>query len=274
MNSDDKINQTVESIITEIKPLDEKEALKQIWDEAEGLQTILKKNPVIMMMAGNIGLGKTTTAKIISTFGKITIDIEDPHKELLKLYYENMGFYAERLQIDLICQRLNQIVVNSLLYPDSSISYDRSPYEDPLIFAQALLNHEQISRESLDFCCEYFMIKKRELEGKYPEVQFEPDLLIILKARVESGWARVHVRQRAIEVRKDRKKGRGLTKEFYRLLDGYCNALPSELRRKNWYQGPILTLAEDKLAVADVTNIKGQLYVVKSVKETLKIIYS
>ena len=118
------------------------------------------------------------------------------------------------------------------------------------------------------------MIKKRELEGKYPEVQFEPDLLIILKEKVESGWARVHVRQRAIEVRKSRKKGQGLTKEFYRLLDGYCNALPLELRRRNWYQGPILTLAEDELSVADVTNITGQLYVVKSVKETLKIIYS
>ena len=105
------------------------------------------------------------------------------------------------------------------------------------------------------------MIKKRELEGKYPEVQFEPDLLIILKARVESGWARVHVRQRAIEVRKDRKKGRGLTKEFYRLLDGYCNALPSELRRKNWYQGPILTLAEDDLSpLRDPGRILPSLY--------------
>jgi len=274
LDIDERINEKVKEIIVDIKPIDEKEALKRIWDEAEDLEQLLNKDRIVISVAGNIGLGKTTTAKIVSTFGKIAIDMEDADKELLRLYYDDMKLFAERLQIDLIAQRLNQIAINSLTYPQTSIIYDRTPYEDPLIFAAALHHYDQMSKESLDFCYEYFLIKKRELKRRFPTVKLEPDLLILLKANLENGWKRVHFRQRAMEIKEDTHKGHGLTQEFYTLLNEYYKQFTAELRERNWYRGPILVLEEDELEVADVTNTKGQLYVIKSVKEALEIIYS
>ena len=274
MNTDERIDSKVSEIIDEIKPMDEKEALKRIWDEAEDLQEVLNRDRVVIMVAGNIGLGKTTTAKIVSTFGKIAIDMEDVDKEILKMYYDDMQLFAERLQIDLIAQRLNQMIISSLINPHTSIVFDRTPYEDPLIFAAALHHYDQMSKDSLDFCNEYFLIKKRELVKRFPAAKLEPDLLILLKANLENGWKRVHLRQRAMELKEDTHKGHGLTMEFYTLLNEYYKNFSYELRERNWYRGPILILEEDELEVADVTNTKGQLYVIKSVKEALKIICS
>ena len=271
---DERITRKVNEIILEIKPIDEKEALRRIWNEAEDLQRLLNKERIVIMVAGNIGLGKTTTAKIVSTFGKTAIDMEDADKELLKLYYDEMRLFSERLQIDLIAQRLNQIAMNRVTHPDTSIIYDRTPYEDPLIFAAALHHYDQMSRESLDFCYDYFLIKKRELSKRFPDLKLEPDLLILLKANLENGWKRVNIRQRAMELKEDTHKGHGLTLEFYELLNEYYKKFAFELRERNWYRGPILTLEEDELEVADVTNTKGQLYVIKSVKEALKMIVS
>lgn len=254
--------------------MDEKEALKRIWDEAEDLQEVLNRDRIVIMVAGNIGLGKTTTAKIVSTFGKIAIDMEDVDKEILKMYYDDMQLFAERLQIDLISQRLNQMIISSLVNPRTSIIFDRTPYEDPLIFAAALHHYDQMSKDSLDFVNEYFLIKKRELVKRFPSVKLEPDLLILLKANLENGWKRVHLRQRAMELKEDTHKGHGLTMEFYTLLNEFYKKFAYELRERNWYRGPILILEEDELEVADVTNTKGQLYVIKSVKEALKIICS
>jgi deoxyadenosine/deoxycytidine kinase len=260
----------VNSVIEAIRPMDEKDALKQIWDEAESLEELLHKHNPVIMIAGNIGLGKTTTARIISTFGKTRIDREDADKELLRLYYDNMKRYAERLQIDLIAQRLNHIAVNNLLYHDQPFVYDRTPYEDPLIFAKALQTYEQMSPEALNFCYDYFLIKKRELERAFPGVRFEPDLIILLNSSIENGWKRVNIRRRDMEVKQDTRKGHGLTFEFYKLLHGYYESFVDELAERGWYDGPILRLQEDEFEVADVTNTKGQLYVIKSVKEALK----
>ncbi len=263
---------TVNSVIDSIRPMDEKDALKQIWDEAESLEALLHKHNPVIMVAGNIGLGKTTTARIISTFGKTRIDRENPDKELLRLYYDNMQEYAERLQIDLIAQRLNQMAINGLLYPDTPMVYDRTPYEDPLIFAKALAAYDQMTQEALNFCYDYFMIKRRELEEAFPQVRFEPDLIVLLSSNIENGWKRVNIRKRAMELKEDTRKGHGLTFDFYRLLHGYYEGFARELADRSWYKGAILTLQEDEFEVSDVTNTKGQLYVIRSVKEALRML--
>lgn len=272
MPENKRFEDIVNSVIESIKPMDEKDALKQIWDEAEYLEMLLQKHNPVIMIAGNIGLGKTTTARIISTFGKTMIDRENADKELLKLYYDNMEVYAERLQIDLIAQRLNHIAINGLLYPDRPIVYDRTPYEDPLIFAKALASYDQMSQEALEFCYDYFLIKQRELKQAFPTVKFKPDLIILLNSGIQNGWKRVNIRKRAMELKDDTRKGHGLTFEFYNLLHGYYEVFAKEIEDRGWYRGPILTLKEDEFEVSDVTNTKGQLYVIKSVKEALRIL--
>jgi len=272
MPENKKFELIVNSVIESIRPMDEKDALKQIWDEAESLEELLHRYNPVIMIAGNIGLGKTTTARIISTFGKTKIDRENADKELLKLYYDNMEMYAERLQVDLIAQRLNHIAVNGLMYPDTPFVYDRTPYEDPLIFAKALASYDQMSPESLNFCYDYLMIKQRELEQAFPRVRFEPDLIVLLSSNIENGWKRVNIRKRAMELKDDTHKGHGLTFEFYNLLHGYYETFARELADRGWYRGAILTLKEDEFEVSDVTNTKGQLYVIRSVKEALKVL--
>lgn len=266
-----KFKKSVTGIIGDIKVIDHTEALKLIWEEADELQLLLEKKPRILMVAGNIGLGKSTASKIISTFGKIRIDMEAGEKDLLKLFYDDMGQYAERLQLDLICQRLNQIVINGLLYPGQSIIYDRSPYEDPLIFARALNHYNLLNKESMKFCDDYFLIKRGELRDRFPETKFEPDLIILLRISVEEGWKRIQTRQRETELRDDAEKGHGLTMEYYRLLDKYYRTFAEDLIKKHWYSGPILELEEDELLVSDATHTRGQLYVIRCLKEALKI---
>lgn len=272
MPKDEELKQIVDDVIAEIKPIDEKEALKRIWDEAEELENLMRSKRPTIMVAGNIGLGKTTTTRVIGTFGKTMIDREDTDKELLKLYYDDMKTYAERLQIDLIAQRLNNLVMNSLLYPDTAFVYDRTPYEDPLIFARALNAYDQLSDSALQFCMDYFTMKVRELKRRYPRAKVQPDLIVMLDASVENGWKRVNLRGRKMELKEDRRKGRGLTFDFYNLLHSYYQTLPQVLRELGWYDGPILVLMEDELEVADVTNTKGQLYVVKTLKKALSLL--
>ena len=111
---------------------------------------------------------------------------------------------------------------------------------------------------------------ERELEQAFPQVRFEPDLIILLNSNVENGWKRVNLRKRNMELKDDTHKGHGLTFEFYELLHGYYDFFIEELVQRGWYDGPVLTLQEDEFEVSDVTNTKGQLYVIKSVKEALK----
>ena len=273
MQGSNELQGIVQEAIDSIRPLDEKEALKTIWDEAEELEGLVERHRPVIMVAGNLGLGKTTTARVIATFGKARIDREDTEKELLQLYYEDMRKYAERLQIDLIAQRLNNVVINSIKYPNTGFVYDRTPYEDPLIFARALSAYDQMSSEAVEFCMEYFKMKVRELQRRFPQARLEPDLIVMLDATVENGWKRVNIRGRKMELKEDARKGHGLTFEFYSLLHSYYQTFPKDLEQLGWYKGPVLVLKEDEFEVADVTNIKGQLYVIRTLKEALKRLY-
>lgn len=270
----ERIKERTREIEEEVTQMDRTKAMTTVWEESRELVDLLESRPFSLQIAANIGLGKTTTTNIIGTFGGIKKVFEDVENRLLQQYYDDMLRYAERLQIDLINHRLYHILLNEIKNPGKSVIFDRTPYEDPLIFSKVLMESGAMSEESYQFCQDYFLMKKQQIETGFREVLgkkgLNPDLVILLTSSEERGWERVLSRKRDMEVREDAGKGVGLTPEFYHLLHTHYGNFDQELTKL--YQGPVLRLGQDSLEVGDSSNSKGQLYTVKSVKEALRII--
>ena len=269
--NDDKLIEVVSAVQQEICSISPEEALGKVWAEKEELEELLEKHKPVLMVGGNIGFGKTTVASIIGTFGKIK-EIREPVETnpLLDLYYSNMMEYCERLQIDVINTRLHDIILAKQNHPNQALIFDRTPYEDTYIFCEALTAGGIMKENQKKFCDWYFKIKITQLERRH-EVSLTPNMIILLQGNIDTGWKRVHSRDRPMEVREDAGKGVGLTSEFYASLHTQYETFPKRVREI--YKGHILTLPQDIVEVADATNSKGQLYVVKSVKEALKAVY-
>ena len=264
-----ELEEMVRVVQEEIKLMTANQASSEMWGkESDDLKEKLSK-PKLIMVAGNLGFGKSTITKVLSRLGH-AIDIYEPlDNPILKLYYDDMASYSERLQNDLFNVRFNDIIINRIQNPTSTIISDRTTYEDPLIFCQVLKNSDLMNQESLDFCNFYFKEKLNQLESRYKK-SLTPDLIINLKGSFETGWKRVKNRNRALEVREDAKKGTGLTQEFYQTLHNQYETFEEDL--KQFYQGPVLTLPQDDLGVCDIHNSKGLLYAVRTLNKALSII--
>lgn len=269
--NDNKLIEVVSAVQQEISRISPEEALRKVWAEKEELEELLDKHKPVMMVGGNIGFGKTTVAGIIGTYGKIK-EIREPVETnlLLSLYYSNMMEYGERLQLDVINTRLHDIIFAKQNHPNQALIFDRTPYEDTYIFCETLTAAGIMSESQKKFCDWYFQMKIGQLEGRH-KASLAPDIIIFLQGDIETGWKRVHSRDRSMEIREDAGKGVGLSREFYANLHNQYETFPQRVREI--YKGHILTLPQDIVEVADATNSKGQLYVVKSVKEALKAIY-
>ncbi len=270
-NVNERIAERVKDLEEEIQNLDQREALNQIWGESDELEKILHQHHPFMAAAGNIGMGKTTATRVISKFGRAR-RMEEPVEEnfLLQTYYSDMKKYSFPLQIQLINERLYSQVLSFQKYPQEAFISDRSIYEDTEIFCEAFVQHNLMEAGVRDFLRLYLRERTREVEQKYG-VKLVPDLIFFLKGKAETGWERTLGRKRGMELREDAKIGVGLPREFYETLYQQYEQFPERLQQH--YQGPLLILPQDKVGVADATNSKGQLYVVKSVKEALKIVF-
>ena len=277
MEINNQIKEKTKEIEEEISQMDQTEAMVTVFKkDSKILVEILKDNPTVIQVAGNIGLGKTTNTQIIGAFGKIEEVLEDDKNPLLDWYYQDMGRYSETLQVDLIYQRFSQMILKKQQYPNQSLIFDRTPYEDPLIFSKALMELDLMTKKSYNFCKDYFNMRKERLETIHRKILgskgLNPDLIILLNSSEEKGWEQVLKRDRAIENLEDAEKGVGLSRDFYHALHQEYENFAETL--KEYYDGPIVPLAQDSIEVSDLSNTKGMLYAVRSVKEALKIIYS
>src|SRR5688572_1383009 len=88
-------------------------------------------------MAGNIGCGKTTAAKLLSqTFGFELFDEPVIDNRFLADYYRDMSRWSFTLQLEFSIKRVQHHELISRV-PKSCIQ-DRTLYEDPEIFAKYL----------------------------------------------------------------------------------------------------------------------------------------
>ena len=167
-------------------------------------------------LAGNIGAGKTTAAKIISqTFGFELFDEPVIDNRFLKDYYANMGRWSFTLQLEFLIRRVeHHELIHSV---KKSCVQDRTLYEDPEIFAKYLHGLGHMTNAELDLYFEYFQRLTRTIVHPDKVICFDVPTVDVLLGRI---------RQRGREEEK------GIEKGFLRGLNGYYATFPMVLQNK------------------------------------------
>ena len=172
---------------------------------------------LFVAMAGNIGAGKTTAAKLLSQhFGFELFDEPVVDNRFLGDYYKDMKRWSFTLQLEFLIKRVQH---HELIHqvPKSCIQ-DRTLYEDPEVFAKYLHGLGNMSNTELELYYDYFERLSRNLH--------KPDKVIcFVVPKVATLMERIQVRGRAEE--------KNMAGEFLEGLNGYYTAFPSILQSKH-----------------------------------------
>jgi deoxyadenosine/deoxycytidine kinase len=179
---------------------------------------------VFVAMAGNIGAGKTTAAKMISQkFGFELFDEPVVDNRFLADYYKDMKRWSFTLQLEFLMKRVQH---HELIHkvPKSCIQ-DRTLYEDPEVFAKYLHGLGHLGNNELDLYFEYFERLTRGLHHPEKVICFVVPDVQTLRRRIEE-------RGRAEE--------KSMSPSFLAGLNAYYTAFPVILREK--YKCDVLSL--------------------------------
>ena len=189
------------------------------------------KDKLFIAMAGNIGCGKTTAAKLISQkFGFELFDEPVIDNRFLKDYYRDMQRWSFTLQLEFLIRRVEHHELIRRV-PKSCIQ-DRTLYEDPEIFAKYLHGLGFMDNRELDLYFEYFNRLNAELS--------QPDLIVILEVdRVETLLKRIRVRGREEES--------AIEDSFLTGLNAYYSTFAQVCQRK--YDIPIHKVNVERLDI-------------------------
>ena len=180
----------------------------------------LKNEQRLIVLAGNIGSGKTSLTQLLSRhFGWQASYESVDNNPYLADFYADMHTWAFHLQMYFLGHRAQQI--ETLLSSGQSAIMDRSIYEDAHIFVRAL--HEMNNLSDRDYHA-YFKLYELVLR-QLPK----PSLLIRLIAPVETLVERILQRARSIEETID--------PDYLRLLDSYYQQWALE-----YAESPVLTV--------------------------------
>ena len=161
-------------------------------------------------LAGNIGAGKTTSAKLISNaFGFELFDEPVIDNRFLRDYYANMQRWSFTLQLEFLIKRAQHHELIRTVQK-SSIQ-DRTLIEDPEIFAKYLHGLGHMDDRELDLYLDYFQRLNRDLH--------QPDKVIYLQCNdTEILGRRIRERGRVEEA--------GITQQFLDGLGAYYRTFP------------------------------------------------
>ncbi|HME90164.1 MAG TPA: deoxynucleoside kinase [Myxococcaceae bacterium] len=167
-------------------------------------------------LAGNIGSGKTTAAKLISQrFGFELFDEPVIDNRFLKDYYLDMRRWSFTLQLEFLIRRIEHHELIDTV--KKSCVQDRTLYEDPEIFAKYLHGLGNMTDAELELYFEYFQRLSRKIA--------QPDKVVCFSVpSVETLLARIRERGREEE--------KGIGAEFLRGLNGYYSSFPMVLQNK------------------------------------------
>lgn len=186
---------------------------------------------VFISLAGNIGAGKTTAAKLISQrydfelFDEPVID-----NRFLRDYYAGMQRWSFTLQLEFLIRRVEHHELIKTV-PKSCIQ-DRTLYEDPEIFAKYLHGLGHMDNRELDLYFEYFDRLNRNIK--------HPDLILMLNVeKVETLLKRIRKRGRAEE--------KGIDAAFLSGLNAYYTTLPQVCEKK--YSIPVHQISVERLDI-------------------------
>jgi deoxyadenosine/deoxycytidine kinase len=207
------------------------------------------KKKVFIAMAGNIGVGKTTAAKLISQhLGLELFDEPVIDNRFLRDYYADMRRWSFTLQLEFLIRRVEHHELIKTV-PKSCIQ-DRTLYEDPEIFAKYLHGLGFMDNRELDLYFEYFRRFDRDL--------LRPDLILMLSVEhIQTLLTRIHVR--------GRKEEEGIDEAFLSGLNAYYSTFPQVCQKK--YGIPIFQINVEKL---DIRSAEGKVAFCQKVETALR----
>jgi deoxyadenosine/deoxycytidine kinase len=171
---------------------------------------------LFIAMAGNIGAGKTTAAKMISQrFGFELFDEPVIDNRFLKTYYQDMKRWSFTLQLEFLIKRVEH---HELIHkvPKSCIQ-DRTLYEDPEIFAKYLHGLGNMTDQELDLYFDYFKRLTKNVAQPDKVICFDVPKVDVLLSRIK---------------KRGREEEKGIQSAFLRGLSGYYATFPMVLAGK------------------------------------------
>jgi deoxyadenosine/deoxycytidine kinase len=179
----------------------------------------------IVVVAGNIGVGKTSlTERIGSRLGWRTDFESVADNPYLPDFYADMRAWSFHLQIYFLGHRADQYL--DAAHDPLPVILDRSIYEDAYIFARALHHMGNLAER------DYLAYRKLFdlVVGSLPP----PNLLVYLKCPVDVLMARIRKRARNMET--------GISADYLALLDTFYDEW-----LKSYDLCPVLTIRTDDL---------------------------
>ena len=141
-------------------------------------------------VAGNIGSGKTTlTGMLAKHYGWDALYESVEDNPYLASFYQDMQRWSFNIQIYFLNSRFRQVL--DIRQRKKDVIQDRTIYEDAYIFAPNLHRMELMASRDFENYASLFELMKKFLQP--------PDLLIYLKADVETLIAQILKRGRAYE---------------------------------------------------------------------------
>ncbi len=200
----------------------------------------------LILMAGNIGSGKTSLTECIGKrLDWITAFESVVNNPYLPNFYADMRTWSFHLQIYFLGHRAEQHI--QMANDPRSAIIDRSIYEDAQIFSRALNHLGNLSDMDFQAYLKVYELIVKDLP--------KPDLLIHLKAPVSVLMQRIRRRGRSIESSVD--------EDYLNLLDHFYDEWIAD-----YDECPVLTLRSDDL---DFVNKEQHLdIVVERINEKLK----
>jgi deoxyadenosine/deoxycytidine kinase len=176
----------------------------------------LPPRKLFVALAGNIGVGKTTAAKLLSqTFGFELFDEPVIDNRFLAHYYADMKRWSFTLQLEFLLRRVEHHELIGTV--KKSCVQDRTLYEDPEIFAKYLHGLGHMGDSELQLYLEYFHRLSKDIQRPDKVLCFDvPDVKVLLD--------RIKARGRQEE--------KGIASGFLRGLAGYYSSFPQVLSSK------------------------------------------
>lgn len=206
------------------------------------------KKKQFIAMAGNIGAGKTTAAKMVSQkFGFELFDEPVIDNRFLKDYYRDMKRWSFTLQLEFLIRRVEH---HELIHKVAkSCIQDRTLYEDPEIFAKYLHGLGNMTDQELDLYFEYFQRLTKTIAHPQKVICFDVPQVDVLLSRIRT---------------RGREEEKGIQQQFLRGLNGYYATFPMVLSGK--YGIDVLTL---DVTTLDIRSGKGREHFLDQVSDFL-----
>jgi deoxyadenosine/deoxycytidine kinase len=174
------------------------------------------RKKLFVALAGNIGAGKTTAAKMISqAFGFELFDEPVIDNRFLKGYYGDMKRWSFTLQLEFLIRRVeHHELIHSI---QKSCIQDRTLYEDPEIFAKYLHGLGFMADGELELYFEYFKRLTKTIAHPDKVICFDVPKVDVLLSRIK---------------KRGREEEKGIQSNFLRGLNGYYATFPMVLQKK------------------------------------------